>query len=204
MPKIIGGCLIVLFVLAVAGGLTGYFMFVKPAYEFATGVAGYAQEYQELNQSVQRRSFERPADGQITPEQFERFLAAQNEMRTGMKGQLEELEEKWKETQADIERRGGDPSVTEMVTAYRDLGDLLMEAKRQQVAALNRYNFSLEEYLFVRNTVYRALGEEVAVAAFGDQQPPDMQRQVSDEILELVGEHREQIMENYAFAWFGL
>ncbi len=204
MPKIIGGCLIVLFVLAVAGGLTGYFMFVKPAYEFATGVAGFATEYQELNQSVRQRGFDRPADGQITPEQVQRFLAAQSMMRSGMEGKLEDLEEKWKETQADIERRGGDPSLTEMVTAYRDLGDLIMEGKRQQVEALNRHNFSLEEYQFVRNTVYRALGEEVAVAAFGDQQPPEMQRQVSDEILELVAAHREEIMENYAFAWFGL
>ncbi len=204
MPKILGGCLIVLLVLAIAGGVTGYFMFVKPAYEFATGVTGFATEYQELNESVRQRGFERPADGQITPAQFQRFMQAQGEMRAGMEGRLEELDEKWRETRSDLQRREREPSITEMVTAYRDLGDLLLEAKRQQVAALNRYRFSLEEYVFVRNTVYRALGEEVAVAAFGDQGPPDMQRQVSDEILELVAEHREEIMENYAFAWFGL
>ncbi|TVQ29727.1 MAG: hypothetical protein EA370_14630 [Wenzhouxiangella sp.] len=204
MPKIIGGCLIVLFVLAVAGGLTGYFMFVKPAYEFATGVAGFATEYQELNQSVRQRGYQPPQDGQITQDQFQRFLAAQSQMRTGMEGRLSELEEKWREIEADMKRRDREPTITEMVTAYRDLGDLLLEAKRQQVAALNANRFSLEEYVFVRNTVYRALGEEVAVAAFGDQPPPDMQRQVSDEVLDMIRPHREEIMENYAFVWFGL
>ncbi|MCC5866656.1 MAG: hypothetical protein JJU31_16160 [Wenzhouxiangella sp.] len=204
MPKILAGCLAVLFVLAVAGGLTAYFMFVKPAYDFATGVAGFATEYQELNQSVEQRGFQQPADGQITPDQFQRFLMAQRQMRSGMAGRLDELEEKWRETQAELDRRGREPSITELVTAYRDLGDLLLEAKRQQVSALNRYRFSLEEYVWVRNSVYRALGEEVAVAAFGEQGHPELQRQVSDEILALVADHREEIMEGYALAWFGL
>lgn len=205
MPKILVGCLVVLLVVAVGGGLAGYFLVIKPAYEFATDVGSFATEYQELNQRVERTgSYQPPADGQLTPEQFQRFLVAQREMREGMQQRLEELDEKWQEMRADLERRDRDPNVVEMVTAYRDLGDLLLEAKRNQVTALNRYQFSLQEYAWVRNQVYTAMGEEVAVAAFGEQGHPQRQRRVSDEVLEMVAEHREELMEGYALAWFGL
>jgi negative regulator of genetic competence, sporulation and motility len=205
MPKILVGCLVVLLVVVVGGGTAGYFLVVKPAYQFATDVGGFASEFQELNQSVERGgAYAPPADGQLTPEQFQRFLVAQRDMREGMQQRLGELDEKWQEMRADLERRDREPNIVEMVTAYRDLGDLLLEAKRNQVAALNRYQFSLQEYAWVRNQVYMAMGEEVAVAAFGEQGHPQRQRQVSDEVLELVSGHREELMEGYALAWFGL
>ncbi len=205
MPKILVGCLVVIIVVVVGGGAAGYFLVIKPAYEFATDLGQFTTEYQELNQRIdQTGSFRPPADGQVTPEQFQRFLVAQRDMRTAMEGRLEELDEKWQEMRADMERRDNNASITEMVTAYRDLGDLLLDAKRSQVAALNRYQFSLHEYGWVRQQVYQAMGEEVAVAAFGDAGHPQMTRQVSDEVIEMVGLHREELMKGYALAWFGL
>jgi hypothetical protein len=105
---------------------------------------------------------------------------------------------------AELEQDGRDVNIVEMVTAYRDLGGLLLEAKRNQVQALNRHQFSLQEWAWVRNRAYQALGEEVAVASFGDQAPAQVTRQVSDEEVELVSAHREDLMEGYALAWFGL
>lgn len=205
MPKILVGCLVVILLLVIGGGGAAYFLVIKPTYQLVTDAGAFATEFQELNQSVEQSgTYRPPADGQITAEQFQRFLIAQRDMRESLAQRLEVLEEKWQEMRAEIEQREGEPNIVEMVTAYRDLGGLLLEAKRVQVAALNRYQFSLQEYAWVRNQIYMAMGEEVAVAAFGEQGHPQRQRQVSDEVLELVAAHREELMEGYALAWFGL
>ena len=205
MPKFLVGCLVVVAVLVVGGGTAGYFLVIKPAWNFASEMGQFATEYQALNAEVEQTGrFAPAADARLTPEQFQRFLVAQREMRAGMEQRLSELEEKWQAMKADMEQRGGDANIVEMVTAYRDLGGLLLEAKRNQVQALNRYQFSLQEWAWVRNRAYRALGEEVAVASFGEQAPTQFTRQVSDEEIEMVSAHREDLMEGYALAWFGL
>ena len=205
MPKILVGCLVVLLVVVVGGGGAGYFFVIKPAWEFATDVGQFATEFEELNKSVEQTGrYSPPDDGQVTPEQFQRFLVAQREIRSGMENRLTELEEKWQEMSDEIRARDDEPRITEIITAYRDLGDLILEGKRQQVRALNRYQFSLQEYAWVRQQVYHALGEEVAVVAFGAEGHPQRQRQVADEVIEMVSPHREELMEGYALAWFGL
>ncbi len=205
MPKFLLGCLVVLAVLAVGGGTAGYFMVIKPAYEFATDVGGFATEFAELNEQIQRQPrYQPPADGAVSDDQFERFLAAQRDIRIGMAGRLTELKEKWEEMQAEIDQADRDANIVELVTAYRDLGELILDAKRNQVQALNAHDFSLQEYLYVRNQTFRALGEDVAVASFGDQGGPQRVRQVPDEVLEMVRPHREELMEGYALAWFGM
>ncbi len=205
MPKFLLGCLVVLAVLAIGGGTAGYFLVIKPAYDFATDVGGFATEFGELNEQIQRQPrYEPPADGMVTEDQFERFLAAQRDIRTGMAGQLSELKEKWEEMQAEIDEADRDANIVELVTAYRDLSELILDAKRNQVAALNAHDFSLQEYVYVRNQTFRALGEDVAVASFGEQGAPQRARQVPDEVLEMVRPHREELMEGYALAWFGM
>jgi hypothetical protein len=205
MPKFLVGCLVVLAVLVIGGGTAGYFLVIKPAWNFASEMGEFATEYQSLNAEVERTGPYSPgADAKLAPEQFDRFLAAQSEMRAGMEQRLAELEEKWQAMKADMEQGGGNVNIVEMVTAYRDLGGLLLEAKRNQVQALNRHQFSLQEWAWVRNRAYRALGEEVAVASFGEQAPAQFTRQVSDEEIEMVSEHREELMQGYALAWFGL
>jgi hypothetical protein len=205
MPKILVGCLVVLLVVVVGGGSAGYFFVIKPAWDFATDVGQFASEFEELNKSIERTDrYTPPDDGQITPEQFQRFLVAQREMRSGMEDRLKELDEKWKEMSDEIRVRDDEPRISEIITAYRDLGDLILEAKRQQVQALNRYQFSLQEYGWVRQQVYQALGEEVAVVAFASEGTVPRQRRVSDEVIEMVSPHREELMEGYALAWFGL
>lgn len=205
MPKILLGCLVVLAVVAIGGGTAGYFMVIKPAYEFATDVGGFATEFGELNEQVRREpGFQPPPDGAIDEAQFQRYLAAQRDIRAGMAGKLTELQERWKGMQAEIDRQGRDANIVELVTAYRDLGDLILDAKRNQVRALNAHGFSLQEYMYVRNQTFFALGEEVAVASFGDQGAPQRGRRMPDEVLDMVRPHREELMEGYALAWFGL
>lgn len=205
MQKFLVGCLVVVAVLVLAGGTAGYFFVIKPAWEFAGGVQEFVQEYAELNEQIERQDdFAPPEGGGINSEQFQRFLVAQRDMRQAMEGELEELEQRFESMQQELEADQRDAGISEMFTAYQDLGELLIEAKRVQVEALNRYNFSLQEYVYVRNQTYRALGQEVAVASFGDQAPQMSSHNVPDEVVEMVSPHREELMEGYAFAWFGI
>jgi hypothetical protein len=205
MPKILLGCLIVLALAVVGGGTAGYFLLVKPAYQFASDVGSFATEFAELNEQIEREpSYQPPLEGMLSASQFQRFLAAQREMRAGMEGRLSELEARWEQMQAEIDSQERDANIIEMVTAYRDLGDLILEAKRNQVQALEAQDFSMQEYLYVRNVTFRALGEEIAVASFGNQGQEPMVRQLPDDVLEMVRPHREELMQGYALAWFGM
>ncbi|WP_376695552.1 hypothetical protein [Wenzhouxiangella sp. EGI_FJ10305] len=205
MQKFLVGCLIVVVVLVGAGGTAGYFFVIKPAWEFAGGVQEFVQEYAELNEQVERQDgFQPPEDGAISTDQFQRFLVAQRDMRQAMEGELKDLKQRFESMQQEIDDEERDANIGELFTAYEGLGGLLIKAKRVQVEALNRYNFSLQEYLYVRNQTYRALGQEVAVASFGDQAPQTRSHRVPDEVVEMVSSHREELMEGYAFAWFGI
>lgn len=205
MPKILVGCLVVLVVVVGGGGVAGYFFVVKPAYEFVTDVESFVREYAELNEQVDRTErYQPPGDGSITEEQFQRFLIAQRDMRESMEGRMSDLKEQFETLQAEIDREDRDAGLAEIVTAYRGLGDLLLDAKRAQVDSLNRYNFSLQEYMYVRNQTFRAIGQDVAVAAYGDQAMQTRTREVPEETVEMVAPHREELLESYAFAWFGM
>jgi len=205
MQKFLIGCAAVVLVLVVGGGTAGYFFVIKPAWEFASDIGEFTTEFQSLNDQIDRTEpFRPPATGQLDPEHFQRFLVAQRDMRGLLQTELQTLESKWDEIQQEIETDGRSANVFEVVTAYRDLGGLLLSAKQAQVEVLNRYQFSLEEYVWVRNQTYRALGEQVAVAAIGEKGPALANAQVSDEVLAMVAPHREELMESYVMAWFGL
>jgi hypothetical protein len=205
MPKFVLGCLVVLVVVAIGGGTAGYVLLIKPAYEFATDVGGFATEFAALNEQVRREpGFRPPADGAIDESQFLRFMAAQRDVRDGMAGSLSQLKDHWEAMQADIDRQDRDASMVELVSAYRDLGELILAAKSEQVQALNAHGFSLQEYLYVRNQTFFALGEQVAIASLGDQGGPQRVRPVPEDVVVMVRPHREELMEGYALAWFGL
>lgn len=205
MRKILLGCLIVVVVLVGAGGTAGYFLVIKPAWQFVGGIQEFGQEYARLNAEIeQQQAWQPPASGDLDGDQFQRFLVAQRDMRQAMEGELEALKVRFEAMNEDIKADQRDMNVSELFGAYQGLGDLLLKAKAAQVEALNRYNFSLQEYLYVRNQTFRALGQEVAVASFGDQAPQRSEGQLPDEVVEMVAPHREELMEGYAFAWFGI
>ena len=206
MPKVIVGCLVFVVLIVVGGGTAGYFLVIKPAYDFASEMGSFASEFQTLNEQVpQERDFRPPAGGEVSDAQFQRFLAAQRDMREGMAGRLSELEAQWDSIRTDLDARGRDPGIIELVTAYRDLSGLLLDAKRTQVEALNRHQFSAQEYAWLRNQVFQALGQEVAVISLGPGAlPASHQARVPDSLIEQVSPHREELMEGYVLAWFGL
>ncbi len=205
MPKVLVGCLVFVLVIAVGGAGLAYFKFVKPFTDTAVGVARFAQEYQELNDQLRDTSrYTPPANNQMTEVQFQRFLGANTAMRNQLSHRLNELEQKYQELDNQMRRADRDPSMRELMEGYRDMIDLMLEAKRAQVTALNQYNFSLEEYIWVRNHVYLALGQSVGVVDLGDSQMEHHRHHVTEEAAAWVEEHRDALMETYVLAWFGL
>jgi hypothetical protein len=201
------GCLGVLVVLAVAGGGIAWFKVIKPGMEFAGGIAELGREYSELNESIDNRSgFTPPAEGELNEDRFQRFLAAQRQMRNELEGRLSELQEKYESLEDEIDERGGQAGLGDMMAAYGDLTGLLIDAKRAQVEALNSQNFSLQEYTWVRDQVYRAIGESVAVAAVsnGAGGGGEYETSIPEATREMVEPHREELLEGHALAWWGL
>lgn len=209
MPKILLGCLGVLVLLTVGGVGIVWYKFGDDISQGVSAVQGMAKigtEFEELNDSIDNTSSHTPpSDGVLNEQTFERYMAAQRLMRGRLEGRLEELQQKYENIDEEIDQRGGQAGIGDVMGAYGDLADLLLDAKRAQVEALNAQDFSLEEYGWVREQVYRALGESVAVAAIsGSAAAPQYQATVPEQTRNMVAPYREELMETYALAWWGL
>lgn len=204
MGKFLGGCLIAVLVLVVGGGAVGYYVFVKPYTDMAGEAVAFAQELDALDESVAARGpYDPPADGNITPDAMSRYLAVQQRMRSELEGDMETLRARYQTLEQELESEQRDASIGEMMTAYRDIGELYLDAKRAQVAALNEQGMSIGEYQWVRGRTYAALGHPVGVAT-PDNAGATATGSVPPETVALVQEHRDTLTDNYAFAWFGL
>lgn len=204
------GCAAVLVILTVAGVGVIWFKFgddISAGIDAVQGVAKLAPQFEELNESIENRAaYAPPADGELSEDAFQRFLAAQRQMRTELEGRLEELQSKYEALEQEIDESGGQAGVSDMMGAYGDLADLLVDAKRAQVEAMNDHNFSLQEYNWVRDQVYRAIGESVAVAAIAANPSAsgEFQASVPEATRQMVEPYREELMESYVLAWWGL
>lgn len=154
--KIALGCLVVAVVVIVGGGFAGYTFFVKP---MMSGVNALQDIHEKNEQITNRSSYSQPHDGELNEDQVERFVNVQQEIRQGLENVLTEFQEKYDELGAELEER--DPTIREMMNVYGDLVGLYSDAKQVQVDALNNHGFSLEEYRFVQQSFYQALGVEL-------------------------------------------
>jgi len=204
------GCAAVLVILTVGGVGVVWFKFgddISAGIDAVQGVAKLAPQFEELNDSIENRaSYAPPADGELSEDAFQRFLAAQRQMRTELEGRLEELQSKYEALEQEIDERGGQAGISDMMGAYGDLADLLVDAKRAQVEAINDHDFSLQEYNWVRDQGYRAIGESVAVAAIAANPTAStaFQASVPEATREMVEPHREELMKAHVLAWWGL
>lgn len=204
------GCFGVVVLLAVAGVGVVWFKYgddISAGIDTVSGFAKLGPEIEQLNESIDDRSdFNPPSDGVLAEETFERFLATQRAMRTRLEGRLERLQQKYEEIDQQIDERGGQASVSDMMGAYGDLTDLVIDAKRAQVEAINGQGFSLQEYNWVRDQVYRGIGESVAVAAIAanPNNSAEFQATVPEATREMVEPYREELLKTHVLAWWGL
>jgi hypothetical protein len=216
MKKLAVGCLGVFLLVAIAGAALGYYFVYRPARSYVASVA-QLQEIPKLHEQVRNKArFTPPPGGALTPALLDRYLQAQDALHARLGVRLEELDRKYKALDA---ANDGAASFTEGLGALRDIGDLILEAKRAQVEVLNQYNFSVAEYEWVRRSAYLAAGlpfthgfAEIFDSATGgaasvlpamddrDAGFPDVP--AANE--QLVAPHVEKLRERIALAFFGL
>ena len=209
MRRFLIGCLTVFALLFVAGGIAAYIFVWRPAQQVVQTVRQF-QQVDDLNAQVRDRSdYLPPSDGLMTEGQLDRYIAVQRDMRN-------ELEQDYQDLRARIEAIDAQqtPGPRQLLNAYRDIAELILEAKRAQVDALNQHDFSLSEYDWVRTQTVAALGyasyasfdlqELVSAAQQGDDPVRPAQVEVPEPNVELVNQHREELEELIGFAFVGL
>lgn len=165
--KIALGCAVVAVLLSALLAVAFYFLVWRPGGEMVrSGVemakagkdyaAGLARlgEMAELNDEVADQSpWEPPQDGLLTAGQVERMMAVQRRVKGEMGPRFEGFSERY-----EAVSQGRRIRPAEIGDMLRDLGDLAVDAKRVQVAALNEQRFSRQEYAWVRRQSFLALG----------------------------------------------
>ena len=164
MKKLLIGCLVIALFAAVLVSVGGYLLYraAQPVLEDARSYLQGLAELGELQKAIANQtSYAAPASGELTDAQVQRFVRVQDSVRTALGQRMNEIEEKYKHLKANAESRQ-EPSIGEVLSALREVGNLFMQARRYQVEALNREDFSQSEYRWVRDRMFQAAGIEVA------------------------------------------
>jgi hypothetical protein len=220
MKKILTGCLIVAVIALIGFGVAGYYAYriARPMLENAGDYVQRARELARLGDRVVNKApFVPPANGELTSQQVERFIAVQTRVR-------DELGDRWDEitTRSEEIRKRTEGkemlSVSEVSGIFSEVASIYTEARRAQVNALNIHKFSDGEYLWVKRRVYEAAGIHVAsgfdfsaieeLAREGAQKSrvklPDIPADVPEANITLVKPHATKIKEWIPMAILGL
>lgn len=213
MKKLAIGCGIALLLVLIVGSVATWWAVNK----VKSTVAEFAElgKVPEIERNVANTTtFQPPDSRELTPEQVERYVRVQQQVREGLGVRFAELESKYKSLTDRREATVLD--VPQLIAAYRDLAATYVAAKRTQVEALNGEGFSLDEYRWVRSQIYAALGVPVLdldVAGFiedlkagrSPQEPRPMDIEPAPaRNRELIEPHRELLQENTPLTFFGL
>ena len=155
MKKILVGCLIVVVIAIIGVGAAGYFAYraVKPVIDNASNYMEKAREVTRLGENITVKTpYDAPANGELTEQQVERFIAVQTRVRS-------ELSDKWTQIEQKSKELRDKANVT---SVFSDIANIWVDARKSQVNALNIQKFSEAEYEWVRRRVYEAAGVELA------------------------------------------
>jgi hypothetical protein len=141
-----------------------YFLY-RAATPYIQDARSYFREMSELGELdkgiANKTSYQAPASGELTQAQVERYARVQEHVRKALGQRMAEFEEKYKHLKSDSNGKA-EPSFTELIGGLRDLAGVFTQARRYQVDALNKEQFSQQEYSWVRTRVFQAAGVEVA------------------------------------------
>ncbi len=163
MKKILFGCLIVLVIAMIGFAVAGYYAYrlAQPMIQSTGEFLDRARELSRLGDRVANQStYVAPDDGELTEAQLDRFLAVQTRVRDELGARWAEIEKKSAEIREKTQD-GRQLTFTEFTTVFSDLAGIYMDARREQVNALNVHKFSDSEYWWVRMRVYEAAGMEI-------------------------------------------
>jgi hypothetical protein len=215
MKKLAIGCLIVVVLAGAVVAGVSYYTYRQARAMFAQ-VAELGQIPEIEQRVVNKSAFVPPANEELTARQVERLVQVQARVRQRIGERFGELERKYKLLAEKDATLADAPS---LLAAYRDLAAGWLDAKRIQVDALNEASLSLQEYRWIRDQAYKALGVpfmdfDVAklveeIRAGGNAVEPG---RISGAIgpsgpesnRKLIETYRKQLEDNVALAAFGL
>ena len=218
MKKLAIGCGLVLLLAGIAAAGVTYYVYRQAQSMFAQ--LRELDRVPEIERGVRTRSnYTPPASEELTTAQVEKLVKVQGLVRQRLGQRFAELEAKYKAFTDKKEATIVD--LPALLGAYRDVAAAWMEAKRSQVDALNAVDLSLDEYKWIREQVYRALGapymdfdvakivEQIRGGAVNPNSPPGQIRgsigpagpEVNRKIIEPF---KKQLEDNLPLASFGL
>ena len=204
------GCFGFLVAMGIAGWAAWVFL-IQPA----QSLVNQFQQVIGLERTIQNQQpYTAPASKQLTQAQVQRFVQVQSEVKR-------ELGQRYQRIEARLNQLANQ-QVGQLSLDYRtaldlftDSGTLIVDAKKIQVAAVNRARFSAEEYTWVRNQAYAALGYGIPTI-----NPQEVLRQIANRDfnttvtlpkpdapaanVRLVEPFRNELVSYYPFTWFGL
>jgi hypothetical protein len=218
MKKVLAGCLIVLLVAAIGFAAAGYYAYraMRPVIDNAASYMDKAREVAKLGEDIKIKTpFEPPANGELTQQQVERFIAVQSRVRSDLGDKWGQIEKKSQEIKAKADANRSDWTLSEFTSVFSDIASIWVEARQSQVKALNIQRFSEGEYEWVRNRVYEAAGVQLAgqidlskIEALAGQQGVTVPKvelpKVPEKNIELVTPHAAKIKEWIPMAVLGL
>ena len=216
MKKFAIGCGIALLLVCIGAAGAAYYLYNR----VASTLTQFAElgQVPELERSVHNKSaFVPPASEELTDSQIEKLLKIQADVRSRIGERMAAFETKYKSLAEKEKATVTD--VPALLSAYRDLAATWMDAKRSQIEALNAAELSLEEYRWIRDQAYRAIGVayvDLDIAKIIDEAKRGVTSQEPGRLrgaLEPAGpesnrtrleKFKQQLQQNVALASFGL
>ena len=220
------GCLVAVLLAGVAVAVGLYFVWnsdtVQGGLDFARGGADVIanvkklEEVSDLDRQIESDpGFTPPEDRELTAQQVDRYMAVMEAVRGTTEGRLQAAGERF-ENLAGPER---DASPAQVADSLGELAEIVLEAKRVQVAALDEQGFSREEYSWVQRQVYYAIGlgdmskvdfsdmveaaRDGRIEEMGELAQGSGERAVPEANVALVEPHEEELREWVLFALLG-
>ena len=216
MKKVAIGCAVVLLLgCVIVGGLA--FWAYRRVQQTVAQFSELAQVPEIERQVRVKDAFVPPASDELSSSQLEQLLKVQAAIRERLGARFAEFEKQYKVFSEKDKATLTD--VPTLIAGYRDLALMWLDAKRGQVEALNQVNLSLEEYRWIREQSYKALGipyvdfdigkiaEDIRLGQTTND-PGQLRGSISpsgpESNRKLVEGHRKQLESNVAMASFGL
>ena len=156
IKKLAIGCGLALLLTGIVAGGLAYYAYRQVSATF-TQFAVLA-EAPDLEKSVtNREAYVPPSSEELTDAQIEKLVQVQADVRKRLGERMTAFEAQYKTLVEKKEASFSDGP--KILQAYADLAAAWIDAKRAQVEALNATNLSLDEYRWIRDQAYRALGQ---------------------------------------------
>ena len=216
MKKLAIGCGVVLLVVGIAGAFAAYYLYRQ----VSSTVAQFAElgQIPDLERNVRNRApFTPPSSLELTGSQVDKLVQVQSEVRRRIGERMKDFEAKYKSLAEKDDATIVDAPA--LMRAYSDLAATWLDAKRGQIEALNAVGLSLEEYRWIRDQAYRALGQpffDLDIAKIVDEARRGITSETAGQLRgsmgpsgpesnrALIERFKKQLEENLALASFGL